>query len=914
MKFPLVTLLITVVCLFPPSNLQALESGKAGAGVDLKEDQPLFPMIRANTLFNISKSQRAWAKAYERATSSFADLGVQPQRFAQMMPSGFRRIKNFRAEVYGRDPEKEHCELTILVSAEEAWPEKDKPQEIQLRNLRLVFFVSPRVMKVVGDQTGNQTGKQADVQPAATPFLPAHFGKSRIVVKAQRGTVDVSTGEGHAFQNTIEKKAGVHITVFSTPKDDAPTTKMAQVAKMSCPGLHWRAWIDPRSGISEVTLLATSPDVKTEPVVRGEFTNHDPETKQESKMKIVAQGMVLLTSILDHMQPVRDEAGAVLGLTNVVQRRVLFHRKINVLMEGSASAPIVPFQQAPTPGTAKETKKEKKPSEPPQRTVVKCAGPAILDLAVPPRTLPPGPEDRLVPMAMRFTFLNGVRMDKYPLNQPAKGQPASTETTLHCRHLCFQFPPGATATLPEYADAMGGVVMKGTRPVTETGAPTPFRVDCHRVYFDSATDSTVLQGVKGGSRLEIVDELGELYTQSCYISRKTQTLTMPREGPKRAVVRGTRKAVPVEKTATDSAIDFGAGDLVAEWHGTFGRQVVTTLGPGNVETLKEILLLNKRVTIQQAQKGLYIEGEKIRIVRDANSGQVERLEGHGDVLVRSSGMQVKGERVTVNLRYNEKAEIVQNTVIVWSPPESGRYAVLWQGQSAARGQRFVIDALNNNFQAYGGVVGRFILPKASEKTGAEAAGGTALMPGFSAGGNEKAGGNRIALQCDGDFEFNGTTGQLRVTRNVLMRQGTLSIVADGMLLTLAPPAKDAKAVGKNKEPKAETGPFSSSVESIECRGGVEITTPTQVVHSDRLFYNMASEKIALEMDHPQHKVRVYLLDSSGGTKLLEVTRRLDYDATKGIFSPAERMYLKPYKETKPLPRQKTTSTSGGQQP
>ena len=370
-------------------------------------------------------------------------------------------------------------------------------------------------------------------------------------------------------------------------------------------------------------------------------------------------------------------------------------------------------------------------------------------------------------------------------------------------------------------------------------------------------------------------------------------------------------------------MDFGGGDLEARWFGSFRREIVPVLGPGNVEVRKEILILDKDVSIRQVQKGLRIEGQGIRIVRDETTGQVERLEGRGGVLVRSNEMQVKGEIVTVDLRYDRKNQIEQNTVIVWSPPSSGHKAILWQGESAVGGERFVIDALNNNFQAYGGVVARFNLPESSGPKGAEASGGAVLMPGFSGGGpGAKTGSNRLALQCDGDFEFVGSSGKLRVTRNVLIAQGAMRIVADRLILTLAPPPRDETNESKGRKPdpkdakdgkpeeKTEAGLLSANVKSLECRGNIEIGTPTQVVHCDRLLYDMASSQVFLEMERPDDKVRVYLQDGAG-TKVLEVTRRLDYDAKGGVFTPAERMLLKPFSGTQPLPR---TPPDGGRVP
>jgi lipopolysaccharide export system protein LptA len=921
---------LTCVLLLALASASAQEPGSAGDTVDLDGGLAPIPIIKSNPIFEVSNGEEEWKKAFRHATTPMDELGVEPQRFTETMQEGFRSVTNFRSEWYNRT--KTACEITLVVGAKEAWANPAKPSEVNLAGLRIVFFVTPSAMSL--------SPSPVTANPARNPSaLPPALRRSRFVITAEEGTVDLMTGEGKAApgfwhrlqswlpmfpnrENCSNPQKGVRIEIFTESADGSLTEPTGE---LSCEGLHWRAWNDPRTGTSELTLRAISANTDVEPEVEGRFISRNPETKEQSEMEIKARGMVFQTSVMDHMQPVKDTDGRVLGLTNVVRRRVLFHRKIGVRIDGSESAPIIPFQQTPEPGREKapNAKRPVKPPSPPSRTLVGCFGPAILDLAVPPRTLPPGPADRLVPMAMRFEFLNGVELHKSPRDKPAAGQPAGTSAILTCRHLCFQSAADAPASLPEYAEATGGIRIYGTRPTTDGAAPTPFHIDCQRIYFDGANDATVLQG-QPMYPARIVDEMGSLTTQSCVISRKTQMLYMPPSTiPKEALVRGTRTAPTTEGTAAAPAIDFSGGDLEATWTGSFRREMVPTLGPGNTEILKEILILEKDVKIRQAQKGLKIEGQNIRIVRDATTGQVERLEGRGGVLVRSSEMQVKGEFVTVELRYDQKNQIAQNTVIVWSPPASGRRAVLWQGESAVGGERFIIDALNNNFQAYGGVVARFNLPESSGQKGAEASGGAALMPGFSAGGPAaKGGGNRLALQCDGDFEFNGATGQLRVTRNVLIAQDPMTIVSDKLILTLAPPAKeepkdpkdkktpakDSKKDGKADE-KPETGLFSANVKSLECRGRVEINTPTQVVHCDRLFYDMASYQVFLETDRPEDKVRVYLQDGEG-TKILEVTRRLDYDSKSGVFSPAERMFLKPFPGTVPLPRTPSAPPGG----
>ena len=432
----------------------AFEAGAAGDTVDLEQGLSPIPIIKSNTLFEVSNGEEEWKKAWNHAATPLEELGVEPQRLTEMMQDGFRRVANFRSEWYNRS--RTACEMTLLVGAEEAWAKPGQPSEVSLANLRLVFFVTPSTLTLSQSLPSKEPGK--------TPALPPALRQSRFVITAEDGTVNLSTGEGKArprFWQRLQALLvarlvdeartpplkGVRIEIFTASADGSLTQPMGEI---SCEGLHWRAWNDPRTGTSELTLRAMPVISRFDPRVEGRFVSRDPVTQAQSEMEIKARGMIFQTSVLDHLQPVKDREGRLLGVTNVVRRRVLFHREIGVRIDGSESAPLIPFQQPPRPdqekpAAARRPAKPAAPSTPPSRTLVGCVGPAILDLAVPPRTLPPGPPDRLVPLAMRFEFLNGVEMHKSPRDPPAPGQPAGTSAVLTCRHLCFQSAADAPA-------------------------------------------------------------------------------------------------------------------------------------------------------------------------------------------------------------------------------------------------------------------------------------------------------------------------------------------------------------------------------------------------------------------------------------------------------------------------------------
>lgn len=240
---------------------------------------------------------------------------------------------------------------------------------------------------------------------------------------------------------------------------------------------------------------------------------------------------------------------------------------------------------------------------------------------------------------------------------------------------------------------------------------------------------------------------------------------------------------------------------------------------------------------------------------------------------------------------------------------------------------------------------------------APASASSGFVPGFSL-----TPGGKIALQGKGDFLFNGAEGTLTVTDDVVIDQeGSFRLLADKLVLNLdnAPPGSTPPATGaKPTDPKAPTGtkppdpkqppkptdpkpptppkpptdpkqaqpakpktptdpkappadpktaaPGSSpapagfgAVKSVEAFGHIEISTPTQYVHCDKFFYEMATDHLRLEMLDPVDEVRVYMHDDSGATKILRVIRQLDYDSDKGLFTPGGRVLMVPFKQDNP---------------
>lgn len=882
----------------PPGD--PLHTGADSVELDAPSEEPVR-ILAPNTVFKVPDGQRDWERACQQVVEPGERSGLLPRRASDVSLEGFRRVVQFRSEVYARCDES--CELLWAISADEAVAQG---QLALLKGLRIVYFTEVEELSRGPEKAGARS-------------VPEPLRRSRLVLSAREGAFNMATAEGQASGN-------VRIEVYGEARPKEQTEFLGELA---CDSVRWRAWSDPASGSSELCLYAIAPvPGGQDPPVTGKFHSRNADGTR-SEIQLRAEGMLFRAGVLDHRSPVLDFEGRKVGVTKVQQRRVLFHGRIRVIIEGTDLAPLLPFQQAPV-AAAKDARAEP-PRGPPGRSRVEvtCEGPALLNLAAAPYKFRGRDPDQEAPLSAQFQFLNGVLLQKFPVAPPGEQIAAITSPVgwLHCRHLCLQYPLGTLGGLPEYAEALGSVLMRGLRVMAGGHGPKPFRADAQRVYYDGLNDSTVFQG-QPGSPVEVVDELGEVSAQNCRISRKTQVMEMWGQGPKRAVVRGT----PPAARGTDvlppaRPLDLGAHDLTATWRGLFRRKIISVpAGPGQPELIKEELSLSDEVQIHQPERGLRVEGQKIVITRNARTGQVECLEGREKMLVRSGDMQVKGDYVKASLSYDAQDRLTQNTILVMGNPGAATQAVLWQGASAVRSPRFVIDALNNNFQAYGGIVARMVLaPPPGAQPKPEAVGGAALIPALGRGD-----GTRLGFQCDGDFEFESRfqqspfgapAGRLRAAGDVLVHQADLQIISDELLLWVQKPAPAQPPPGEARKPDEKQkavpeGLFAGDVRSVECLGRVEVATPSQLAHCDRLLYDLASQKVFLESADPDQPVRVYLKQPSGQTKLLQVAQRIEYDQNTGSFRPLARMYLRPYKDPGPQqrPARPKAAPAGGAAP
>ena len=208
-------------------------------------------------------------------------------------------------------------------------------------------------------------------------------------------------------------------------------------------------------------------------------------------------------------------------------------------------------------------------------------------------------------------------------------------------------------------------------------------------------------------------------------------------------------------------------------------------------------------------------------------------------------------------------------------------ATVWQGTNVIEAERIINDGRLNTFRAMGS-------PAAVVTTGDDAASQSAaatpstgpmaapkpaattsvsMMPGIGL-----ASGGVVRMQCDGELYYEGASGRVNLTRNVLIQQGdprvingpaVISIASDDAHLVLdLPPMGQPDSAGKL---------FSGTPKSLVCIGRVEIKTSTHTILCDRGTFDLIRNTFLLEMKNPKEDVTIYVRDSptTGQTMLMQ---------------------------------------------
>jgi lipopolysaccharide export system protein LptA len=365
----------------------------------------------------------------------------------------------------------------------------------------------------------------------------------------------------------------------------------------------------------------------------------------------------------------------------------------------------------------------------------------------------------------------------------------------------------------------------------------------------------------------------------------------------------------------EGMIDVSAGDVEIGASGPFSRKVPSKDDKdASADVGKEVLTLQKDVQILQPGTGSVLRGQKIKVVRGVETGDMERLEALGQVEIVMGERKAKGESLTYETAFGPvvltaagpRKEVLRNVVTVEGDPHARKPATLWSGGDAIQAMKFVMDLRRDTFRALGGAFVEVRLPADAAQAPA-AAPKNSLFPGLSL-----AGGNKVFLSCDGDLAYEGFSGRVNLRRNAKIRQEGFLMVADEMAVQLEPPDAAAARAGP------QSGVFAGALRALDCLGRVEILTPSQVVHCDQVRYDLRQQVLRLEMLKPADEVKVYFRDASQpnefrATQVLRTRHHIDVDTrTEAIVDrvdtsktpgPVARMRISPYNDKIPTPRQ-----------
>lgn len=346
----------------------------------------------------------------------------------------------------------------------------------------------------------------------------------------------------------------------------------------------------------------------------------------------------------------------------------------------------------------------------------------------------------------------------------------------------------------------------------------------------------------------------------------------------------TQGTAPTTGQETESLLDV-SGDVIIAASGPFARLEEKRRGETEQLEAKEIFSLKKDVEIVQPATGSLLRGQDIKLVRDTASGNMERLEAHGNVEIVFGTRKARGEALTYETKFGPpvrtpagmRQEVVVNIVVVEGDPKTRKPATLWSGDDAIQAQRFVLDMRRDTFRAMGGALIEVGLPaQPGEAPPLETPNKNAMFPGLSL-----TPGAKVFLSSDGDFLYEGFSGRIAMKRNVQAKQEGFLLVSDEMEIHL-----DLGPAGQTQR-----GVFAGSLQSLDCKGRIEVKTPSQVIHCDRLHYDLKGQRLRLEMVDPKSEVKTYFRDPQQpdkATKILQTLRRIDIDTRNMVMADTDK--------------------------
>jgi len=340
-----------------------------------------------------------------------------------------------------------------------------------------------------------------------------------------------------------------------------------------------------------------------------------------------------------------------------------------------------------------------------------------------------------------------------------------------------------------------------------------------------------------------------------------------------------QKAAPkTVKTDPDAAPDMTAGDVLMRAAGDLLRLVPNEGSKldDDIQALtryvkvlgKEILMLRKGVEIEQLQTQSVLRGEKIVVVRNLKNGQTELLEATGKVELVTPERKGLGEHLVYLTEFSEDGQqVLRDEYTLEGDRAGGKKATLWQGGDVIEAMEFFSDRRRDTFRVRGGPVAVVTMPATDKPPAGKPEAQPGILPGF---GTMTSG--KIKLRADGEMFYEGPGGHVRITRNVVIQQdaagggAAMIMSADEALLTLLLPPPG--------QPQEQASVFTGSLKTLECKGRVEIKTPTQTVLCDRGVLDMQRRAFLMEMKNPKDDVKVYTRESAAGGKVMLSPRSL----------------------------------------
>jgi hypothetical protein len=677
--------------------------------------------------------QALWQKAWKRATTPSRDGGGGFIRWSELVGEEFRAAKGFWAEKFNDSELGGQLQFTLAADEAAKDGNKLKLTQMRLVYFRSLKGKPGAADKPGGHEKakpavdapkGGKAARKAQEPAAGKDKRGAPQGaglpmECQVVLTAPEAVIDLATNEGCATGQ-------VRIEIYAKTLAVVPGKEREPIAVLCTERLLWRTWNEPQTGSTELALYTSSARAGGEdPLVTTTYVMPQNDGTVAT-MTMEGRGLVYEFGSYDRPTPQEDEDGRTVGLNQTAHNRAIFHRDIKLVTTAAAMAALMPFQgpDGPPPPNAQALGNAKAPvPQTPSQTVLLCSGPAVLNMAAVPRAeatkiRPRGKSapaqggvataaatqgeagakqgeasvgDSLEPilLARRFEFYNKVHVIKTPLTAQGTVAPLQAgRTEMSCENLCMQYAAGAVpgpATFPEYAEALGAVSMQGVSapapvPGVPPPVPAPYSISCQRVFYDGLNDNTFLVG-SADAPAQVKDEKGEAFAQQFCYRRRTQTLTMPAAGPKRMVIQAAalerpaaggadkEKEPPPPKDKPESPFNLGAGQTTITWHGPLSREVRHLPVPGKPDRIKEVLLLKDNVLIEQPAGGLKMRGQTIRVTRNVPAGDVEFLEGRGNVDVSLGELQARGETVSVEMAYTPAGETAKDLTTVVGNPE-----------------------------------------------------------------------------------------------------------------------------------------------------------------------------------------------------------------------------------------------------